>query len=242
MPKQPGAHASLSPWLTLPAGALIAVHLAGVLATALAAPSGPWGTMEGRNLADPPLFVQPLARVFEFPLTFLHLTHHYHFASNHPGLPGVSLEASLSDQAGNSLGTVRIPEDTANPWARDREASLVRLLADDQPVEPPQGEVVAAPGRVAHELTIWEPTETPGNLTLLRVEQNLVPRNRPVFRPSERSLALAASYARYLCRRHGAATVVLVRHTRSAFSPLELLRELPREFDDLAADFGKFPR
>lgn len=223
--------------------AVVVTHLVGVAAAALAAPSGPWGMMEGRSLADPPPFADGVARMFQPYLTGLHLTNHYRFTSNHPGLPGVSLEARLRDEAGHPIATLHFPEETATCWVRDRERNLVRLLADDQPVEPPQGEVVAPPGGSVRKITIWDIGERPGSLNLLTVDVNLVPRNRPVFRPSERSLALARSYARYLGHRFGAASVELIRHTRSPVSPWDLVHDtLPQGFDDLAANFeGQAP-
>jgi hypothetical protein len=69
-------------------------------------------------------------------------------------------------------------------------------------------------------------------------------RGSPVFRPSEWSLVLARSYARHLCRTHGAASAEIIRHTRDPIYPVVLFEREPAAdaFQDLVASFGEMPR
>jgi hypothetical protein len=72
-----------------------------------------------------------------------------------------------------------------------------------------------------------------------------VPRNREVYRPSEWSLLLAQSYARYLCREYGAESVELIRYTQEVIHPVVLFgdRAPPQEaFPVLKANFGEFSK
>ena len=90
-------------------------------------------------------------------------------------------------------------------------------------------------------VTIWEPSDAGGVLRLRTVAERDIPANRPVERPSELSLVLARSYMRYLCRKHGAASAELIRHTRPAIlSGIVFVDPLPPDtFEDLACSFGE---
>jgi hypothetical protein len=81
----------------------------------------------------------------------------------------------------------------------------------------------------------------PHRLRLKSVPQHLAPRDRSVFRPSEWSLLLARSYARHLCRAHGAASAEIVRHTREAIPPAVLFFDdaPPEAFEELVSTFGE---
>jgi hypothetical protein len=209
----------------------------------LAAPSGPWPSDEGGTLSTPPQFAYSLNNLI--PAEYLNvvgMTDNYHFLGNRPAMPGVSFEVRLSDESGNDLGSVKFPEANRNFWVRHRQSLLADGLADDQPVEPPQGEMIAAPNRPAPTTQIWEVARD-GRLELRRVPQHLVPRDRPVFRPSERSLLLARSYARYMCRTHGAAKAELIRHTSEPITPAVMFTNGPppaAAFNELISSFGEF--
>jgi hypothetical protein len=246
MPRpRPDAPRELPPWLTGLASAAVAFHLGAVALLALAAPSGPWPTAFGTSTAAGPQFARGVSAVTTpYYLGPLKLTHNYHFAGNRPGATAVYVEARLKDAAGRPVATVRLPDETANFWVRHREALLAQWLTDDQPVQPRMGEAIPAPNRAVPTVSIWD-GEGPGRpLALRAVPEHLVPRERPVFRPSDWSLLLARSYARHLCRRYGAASAELVRHTREPVLPAVLfLPEPPADaFDELISNFGELPR
>jgi hypothetical protein len=233
----------LSPPLPRPlaavASAAIVFHLGAVLTNVLAAPSGPWPP--GGNLATPPQLAysanRELAPRYLDPLK---LTHNYHFASNRPGRPGVWFEVRLWDESGGELPTLRFPDPAANSSVRHRQSLLALALADDQSVAPPAGEWIAAPGREAPAVPIWD-LAGERELRLRSVPAHLVPRDRPVYRPSDWSLVLARSYVRHLCREHGAAKGELVRHTREAIPPAVMFEDdiPPDAFGELVSRFGE---
>jgi hypothetical protein len=175
-------------------------------------------------------------------LKFLKMTHNYHFATNRPGAAAAYLEVRLKDASGNEVATVKFPDDGANFWVRHRQSVLVSWFTDDVPVMPPQGEVVAAPHQQVPTVTIWDSTG-PRRLRLRTVPEHLIPRDRPVYRPSEVSMLLARSYARYLCRLYGAASADVVRHSKEPIPPVVLFQDdTPAgAFDELVSDFGKLP-
>jgi hypothetical protein len=176
-------------------------------------------------------------------LQWLKLTHNYRFLSNRPGAPGVYFEVQLKNETGQPMVRIKVPADDANFWVRHRQALLARGLAEDQPIQAPPGEVVAAPHQQVPTVPIWDLSE--GRTLYIRtVPEHLIPRDRPVFRPAEWSLMLARSYVRYLCRQHGAASAELIRHTRDAIPPAVLFVGEPPAgtFDDLIATFGELHR
>jgi hypothetical protein len=231
----------LPTWLRVVGSALIVGHLLGVAGAVLAAPSGPWPTPDGMSTAAPPVFAERLhdGLAADY-VRSIHMTHNYRFPSNRPGGPAVYLDVRLRDRDGRPFATVRFPDEGANRWVRYRQSVFARGLADDQPVPPPQGEAVAPPGRQVRHVLIWD-MAGPRSLRLSPVPEHLVPRDRPVFRPSDWSLVLARSYARYLCRTHGAASAEIVRHTRDPIPPAAGFLEQPPAdaFDDLVANFGE---
>src|SRR5205823_3602777 len=135
-------------WLVFLGSLAIAVHFLAVVCGALAAPSGPWPTMEGSGMATPPQFAFSIDKITRPYLQLVKMTHNYHFATNRPGLPGASFEVRLKDESGQELAMVRFPDAGANFWVHHRQSLLAQGLADDQPVQPPTGEVIAAPQQV----------------------------------------------------------------------------------------------
>jgi hypothetical protein len=253
-------------WLVIVGSVVILFHLIAVGARVLAVPSGPWPSpMEGATIMTPPQFAysllynsdpqgtpeqqQNLARqqtLVSHYLNGLHLTNNYHFGSNRPGQPGVRFEIRLKDKDGNLIEVVRFPDDKANAWVQHRQ----KLLADnlvDEPVMPPQGENIAAPGRKAPTIDIWEPAggeQKPGagqNLVLKTIETHLTPRDRPVFRPSDWAQLMAKAYCRRLCRVYGAAKAELIRQSRDPYPPMILTIDAPPTdaFADLTSNFGE---
>jgi hypothetical protein len=178
----------------------------------------------------------------------LKLANGYRPATNRPALPNAFFEVRLKDAQGQLLTTLQFPDDKANSWVRHRQNLLARALADDQQVEAVGGERVAAPGQKAPTLPIWD-LDGPRRLRLRDLPDHLLrdvidQRKGPVFRPSELSLVLAHSYARHLCRVHGAASAEIVRHTRDPIYPVVLFEgePAPDAFQDLVATFGEMSR
>jgi hypothetical protein len=238
----PPARVRVPTWFIVAASLAICLHLGLVGLHSLATVSGPWGMSE-EPMAPPPQFAMAVDR-FSFPayLLPLRLTHTYHFATNRPETMGIYFEARLKDESGKEIARLRFPEEGANPWVRNRENILAQLLGDDMPLPPPQGEVVAAPGKAVPRISYWQMT-SPGNLEIRSVEQHLVPRDRPVMQPNPWALLLSRSYARYLCRSHGAASAEIIRHSKRAIPPEVLVTNLPGgEFEELVSNFGELPR
>ncbi len=234
---------ALPTWLLVAGSLFIVGHLLALAVAVLSASSGPWPTPDGPGKAAPPQFAAALHRLIAPNyLQWMRMTDSYHFASNRPGAPGVYFEARLKDGSGQVFLTLTFPDAHANPAVRERQALLARALADDQPLPSPEGEKIPAPGRQVEKVPFWDSGE-PRALKLREVPEHLLPRDRPLFRPSAWSLLLARSYARYLCRAHGAASAELIRHTREAIPPAALSGQegTPDSWNDLVADFGDLP-
>lgn len=233
----------LSSWQLALGSVAIGGHLLAVLAMILAVPSGPWPTADGSGMSTPPQFAYSLNNLI--PNSYLRglgMAHHNHPISNHPALVGVSVELRLEAADGSPLGTLPLPDQRCNWWVRHRQALLARALADDLRVFPPEGEMVAAPGHALPNSPIWE-LSPDGGLELRNVPEHLTPRQRPVFRPSDKSLLLARSMARYVCRAYGAASVEVIRRTQEPILPAVMF--LPgsptgEAASGLVSNFGKF--
>jgi hypothetical protein len=227
---------------------VVIAHLLGVAVTNLFYPSGPWPTPFGGNMATPPQFAEVANRVTH-PVyaDALRVTHSPQAAMpSRPGIPGVYFEARLRDEAGNEIRTVRFPDPDANPWVRHRQSLLARGLADDLPVQTQQGESIAAPNQKVQTVGIWDmPEGQQRGLVIRQVPEHLVPRDRPVFRPGDWSLLLARSYARHLCRAHGAASCEIVRHSQEPIPPMVLFvgdNIQAGAFDELISNFGEMKK
>jgi hypothetical protein len=228
-----------SPLLIAVGSLAILFHLGAVVVHALAAPSGPWPSMDGPARADPPLFTQSLDEsLTQDYLKPLKLLHNYHFMGNRPTVPGVSLEVKLKDAKGELLTTCRFPDPTANPWVRHLQSLFAQSLVPDQPITPRQGEEIPAPHQQVRKVSIWD-IAPDQSLRLNQVPEHLIPRNRPVYAPTEWSLVLVHSYVRYLCRTHGAASAEVVRHSRESISPMAfLMGNSPIAFGDVTVNYG----
>jgi hypothetical protein len=230
-------------WLIIVGSVAIVFHLSAVIVGALAAPSGPWPSMEGRSMATPPQFAFSIQQQLTGYLKAVHMTHNYHFADNNPSMPGIYFEARLKDDKGAEIATLKFPDDNANRWLRHRQLLLARVLGDDQPAMPPQSESVPAPGQKVPTIEVWEMVE-PQKLKLETKPQHLLPRNQMSIRPSEWSMLAVKSYARYLGRTHGAKTVEIIRHSKDPYPPMVLYTDnLPQgAFEELVSNFGELPR
>lgn len=230
----------LPTWLKIGGSVVVIMHLVVFACLALGSQSGPWPTPMGPSMAEGPQFVRPVVDL-ALPnyLQPLRMTHNYHFMTNNTSQAGVYFEVHLKDKAGTRIKTLKFPDEKANPWIRHRQSLLAQGLAQDQSVPPPQGEVIAA-AKQKVEMMIWEPSDN--ELRLKRIPQHLVPRDRPVMTPSEWSLTLAKTYARFLCRLHHADTAEIVRHSRDAWQPGYLFIPTIPPNETLVCNFGEYSR
>jgi hypothetical protein len=83
-----------------------------------------------------------------------------------------------------------------------------------------------------------------GKVQLKSVPEHLVPRDRPVLRPTEWARVVVRSYDRYLCRKYGAASAELIRHSREAIMPAVLFMDEPPAdaFNEVVCSFGEQKR
>jgi len=241
-PLAANAAAVLPRWVIFLGSLVIAAHLAAVIGLALAVRTDPMAVpLGGMSTFAPPKFAQAIDDVaMPYYLRFLRMTQNYHFASNRPGVQGVTFEVRLKDAEGKELAVLKFPDAKANAWVRHRQSLLARGLADDQPVEAMPGEAIAAPGQKVPMVEFWDGRDE-HHVRLRIAAQHLVPRERMAFGPTKWSVLLAQSYARYLCRTHGAASAEVIRTMRNPIPPLVLFEPPPPGlFDDFVADFGDF--
>lgn len=235
-------------WMIWAGSAVIAVHLLMVVIGAAAAASGPWP--ETGMVGPPQLAISLYDNFAQEYLQCVKMTHNYHFATNRPHIPGNSFEVRLKDKEGREIATVQFPEDNANPWVRHRQELLALWLADDQAVQLRMGEKVAAPNQEPPAVQYWEEQRRekayePLVRTLQTKPEHLVDRERGMpLRPSERSLILARSYLRFLCRKHGAASAEMSwRYYRPLSSNDGSNPDIPDSAIDLTINhFGELPR
>jgi hypothetical protein len=260
MPQPPSKNGGPLPrWLVLGGSALIVWHLAAIVLPVLNTASGPWPMPTGRSMAEPPQFARALNGLTTIHDKYLRLVHNYHHASNRPGdVPAIAFEVRLTDGDGRLLQTMRFPDPAANRWLRHRQELLAGALGPDIPVEAPGGEVIGAPGGNVPTQSVWLIPEDqlppsaggPGPraeadrkppLQLRELPQHLIPRNREVMKPIDLAVVVARSYARHLCRAHGAARAEIIRVTKDPVPPAVLFggEPPPQSFETLTASFGE---
>jgi hypothetical protein len=228
---------ALPRWVVVAGSVVIAAHLLAVGAHVLAAPSGPWFVPQlGPLPADPPQFALAVDEV-AVPnyLEPAKLLAHYHFSSNRLSQqPGARFTVRLTDSSGKHLKTLEFPDKEANPWVRHRQELLAKALANDDVQPLPEGvRLSGQPG--GRKVEYWLP-ETETRWTLQVVEehklhkivkdlrdQKKLPPMMDLVRPSDWAMLVARSYARHLCREHGAARAEVIRTTQMPPRP-ELLR------------------
>ena len=222
--------------------ALITLHFLAIGVVVLAAPSGTWPTRFGESMSPGPKFAEALNNNIVAPAYAgpLRLNSNYHFASNRSLISAVYFEARLKDSEGTVTKTVKFPGDSGNFWRRHRYKLFALGLGSDIPVQPPGGEVIPAPGKQMEKMIIWDITD-PKMWRLKEVPEHLVPKDRPVMRPSEWSLLLAHSYARYFLRDSDVASVEIIRHSKDQVLPafMYVPSPPPGAFDELVCSFGE---
>jgi hypothetical protein len=235
----------LPSWLIGLGSVVIAGHLLALAISVLAAISGPWPTPYGGDTAPAPAFASCVDTVVRpHYLQPLKLTHNYHFDTNRAEQPGIYFKVQLKSASGETVATLKFPEDDANPWVRHRQGLLALRLGSDQPVQLRPGEGVAAQGQHVRTIQFWKPAPD-RSLSLVSKPEHLVRDEGPVSRPSDLSLVLVRSYVRYLCRTHGAAFGEITRYSRDPISPVVVLqRDIPPgpANDELVAHYGEFPK
>jgi hypothetical protein len=223
-------------------GSVFAVaHLLAVGLFALAAQSGPWPTNFGASESPGPAFAGEISTKITYPyyLQPLRMTHNYHFGSNRPPQFAAYFEVQLKDERGMVFKTLTFPDEKANFWVRHRQSILAQGLAEDQPVQ--LGSEVLGKGGEIPVIEIWEMGEGQ-TLHLVKKQKNLVPRDRPVVRPSEWSKLLAQSYMRHLCKEYQADSAELIRHSRELVMPMDMFVPRPDALNELKSNFGEYRR
>jgi hypothetical protein len=242
------ANGRLPEWLVIVASVAIIFHLSAVAVVALTYISGPWPTGEGIQQIGPPKFAVALFDSVpgEYAKALQMLRgEQYHFSSNRPGGPSVTLEVRLKDEAGRTLETVTVPDPGANFWVRHRQKLLARALGIDVPVMPPQMEKAPAPGTRDTTVQVWKDVpNTPNRMVLDKMPEHLIPRDRPTIRPSDLSMLFAHAYARHLCRSHGAAKAEVIRLHQDQIPPDILFMEQAPQgaFEKVQSNFGELSK
>ncbi len=233
-------------WLMVGASLFVALHLLALGALVLSAQSGPWPTPFGPSPALGPPFAQRVADVTtRYYLRPLQMTHTYHFLGNRPDQTDIRFEVRLKDANGRLMTQVlTFPPRHENPWLRRRHEQLAQGLGNDDQIPAPQGEEIAAPHQKAPTIKVWDSAGEPFHLVYREKEKHLLPKGQPIARPNEWALILAQSYARYLCREHGAAAAEVTRISRGPISPAVLFTEqpLPGTYDTLVSTFEEYRR
>ncbi len=238
-------------WAVAGLSLLILFHFTAVVVHVLAASSGPWLVPGlGPSEALGPAFASQIRQVTtDYYLQPLQLASEFHYASNRVDLPHVYFEARLKDDKGD-VETLRFPGPKDSAAVRYRYRLLAEGLGGDIPIQMPRGEMIPAKGQENEKVILWYPPEPrEKRLTLIEKEPHLVKDlvkdpGMELARPRKWTLLLAQSYARYLCRKHGAVSVELSRHSRNPIMPAMLFlpedATMPGMFDTLVSQFEEY--
>ncbi|MFO0876746.1 MAG: hypothetical protein U0840_05180 [Gemmataceae bacterium] len=232
-------------WLMVLGSLAIAYHVGCVGLNVLAAPSGPWPSMEGPDMQGPPQGFAALHEQVASPyLRAIRQTHNAHFRTNRVGMPSAFLVIDLEDANGVVEQTIRFPDPKASGGLRRMQESVCRWIVDDQPLPRDITERIPAPNKKVNEVSFWEQVEGESRkLNLTRLPENELPTQQNVMRPSRWSLIVIGSLGRYFTRTQGAKTVTFARHSRDPIPPRVLMeRETPPEMDELVSNYGRFPK
>lgn len=240
----PNARPGWPGWVRVIVSLLVVLHLAAVTNSSLVASSGPWPTLEGMDMATPPQFAQAIAPWFAPYLGAVKLHHNYHFAENYvadqlgPGTVAV-LEIRLKDAEGNDAGVLHYPDPSARGAVRHRQKLLAEALNRDELVEPLPGERIPAPNQPVNTVRFWEFQENQPS-RIGTIPEHLIPRDRPVYGPSDWSMVVARSLSRYALRSSGAASAEIVRRSKP-YIPPDVLFDPSLEganFEESVVSFG----
>ncbi len=180
-----GANRKLPRGLQILGSVVIALHLLAILFLVLAAPSGPWPTNYGSDMAMGPQFASSINNIVSpYYLRFLGMTHNYHFVSNRMATPEIQFEVRLKDAGGNVFKTLRFPQEDANFWVYHRQKILANNLGNDQPVPPRGPEKVAPPSEDIPKVRYWLPQEEVRKL-LKSKREVILPENLPTLEQEE---------------------------------------------------------
>jgi hypothetical protein len=232
-------------WAVLAGSLFLVFHLGAVTTHVFSAPSGPWPGMEGNEPAPPPQFTALAAENVTMPyLSRLKMTHNYHFTSNRANIPAAVLDIRLLNDQGEVIKTIAFPDPQASSAVRRRQALAMRWFVEDRPIQPAQSEKIPAPGESIEVINTWRAVEgEQRKLRMTGVPVNEIDRGQPVFGPSKWSMVVARSFARYLCRVHGAESAEFVRKSREPVPPRILFeREVPPLMDVMESEYGRLTR
>ncbi|MFN4260302.1 MAG: hypothetical protein ACK4RK_13480 [Gemmataceae bacterium] len=236
-------------WLVIVGSAFILLHLFAVVIVVLAAPSGPWASMQGMSYPEqPPQFALAInQRTAPYYLDPLRLAYNFHYMSNNPTMLGARLEMRLLDETGKQVAVVRLPDENVNFWVRHRQRLLAEKLAtmDVPPFQLTQEKVYPDDSKPP-EVHFWD-EQSNFNMALVSRPENLAPRDRPLSHPSSMAMLMVNSFARHLCRKYkdqGVVRVKLIRQTQSPIPPQVLWdQSIPSMvFDTQNWNFGALPR
>jgi hypothetical protein len=255
----PSTARPLPGWLVLGASLVIAFHLFALGIYVLAAPSGPWPAGMGVSMIQGPQFAFAInnfsfgkvgrqeVKFFDY-VRFLKMTHNYHYMANRPQMSGIRVQIKLRDADGEVIRTVQLPDPKANFWVQQRQLNMIRGLSDDQPVETMVGDEIPGINQKVPTVDIWDSSGIRGGnewqLKITPTQKHLLPKDRPVMRPSAYARALAGSMGRYLCRQTGAASAEVFRISREPVAPMMLNMDdaPPESFNTLTSNFGEFSK
>lgn len=269
----------LPSWVLLLGSAVLGFHLFSLVILALAAPSGPWPVFYGVDMSTGPQFANSIGDITtNHYLRPLGMTHNYHFLSNRTAQSGVWFEVILKDKNGKETKRLKFPEEKANFWVHHRQLLLAQGLDSDQPIQR-GAEKVASTKQKVQKVDYWLTVEetkkliakgvlkdywlqnvpedfVPDVAHFVRIsipedQDGVIPRERPLARPSPWALTLAKSYMRHLCEKYDAHSAELIRHTRPAVlpaymfmitAPNDAFMETIAHFGDLQRDFEEVSR
>jgi hypothetical protein len=158
-------------------------------------------------------------------------------------------DVTLRDAEGNTIRTLKFPDDKAGYWVRHRQSLLAQGLGNDQ-IIPPGSDPVPAKDKELPKVEYWDRIDKENwqlkkdDILKIRADRaKSADPNAPVERPSETAKALVEAYARFLCRTHNAASAEVIRHHQRAIRPETLIINVqPGDFLVTKSSFGVIHR
>lgn len=218
-------------WVMVIGSLLIIFHLFCALHTSLFTSSGPWPTPNGNMQALPPQFAISIGRfsvnginLLEQYQRLLRIYSSFRFSSIRQETLEISFEGIFRDAAGNVISKKSFPDPEAPSSIRYRQIQLAQQLGNDEPLPPPQGVVIAAPGKTLENVRWWHP-DGDNRMVLKSDNPNAVPRNQNFMTPSASQYLIAKSFARFLGRQYEQPKVELVRYWYEPVLPMVLVED-----------------